>query len=1587
MRRHAKAPSARPTTAEVANLGRVRRAYAARASASADGRSGSRRAWSLGNLAPVALFLAAALSLVIPAGASADGRIGFEHANPSFGSDTLLPGAIEFPKGVAVSDKNGGDIYVVSSGTGRISEYEPDGTFVRAFGFGIVPGAVSATGDLTVGSNAITNVTTIQGAFSHSGRGGVEISGPGIAPNTYVTFVSQLEVQLSKPAVASGTDVPLTVAAGPGNIPTNERQQVTVSATGGEFSLSFTSPKPGSTTDTTANLDAGVSAAELQTALEGLPNIGAGNVAVSRGSSPSEPYVIEFTGRYADVNVLRLSATNVSLTGGSPSSEVTVTTPQEGGGVVETCTSACVAPSAEENSVEDGEGQRGSQPGNFFNASEIAIDNDEASASYGDVYVVDADNFRIEKFSPEGQFLLMFGGEVDKTTGADVCTAADVVGGDICAAGVPGTGPSHFYKEEPGTEAGGFKEWSRDGSNSIAVGPDGTVYVGDLGRIQEFEPNGTFAGEFSLGEAEPKFVGALAIDSSGNIYERSALADPNGAVRSEVPGVREYDSAHALVRTFDTEAGSRPTHVAVDEAGDVFVSDGVGSEAQFKEFNPAGTLIAVFKSDQVAAPCDTCDAAHGIALGEAAGKLYATASRPEESHVAVIPLPESGPPTVSEESAGDIETTTATLHAVVNPRGFNTEYHFEYVSQAAFENEGGFSSPATASTASVNLGLVNQDDPVQAPISGLTPGTVYHFRAVAENSEGVTTGPDETFEALPPVSVRDFTTQTVGPEQVELKAELNPNGSATTYEIKLGETTAYDKGSVSGSLSIANEFEPVTAQFKGLKSNTTYHYELIAENEYGQINTGDRTLRTELSEPEERDRESCPNTNLREENHSLDLPDCRAYEQASETHKEGSEVTPGEFAFAGSGERVMYYSFGAFDGASQNELAIQYLGQRSETGWSTIPFLSKRLAPAGEEPVLTTVMSPSLDRWILLMEPGINAEEARVAQKTGYTAMGFDDGSFVLPASPVVNVQEGDPRPAFQFMPGSGPGEETSEDLSRAYIYTQTRLLSTDPREDGYLAEHVSKAAHADRVYELTGIGSSEPKIRLLTELPPGLATSDNLVGTGCAINSDADEQNGFGSSGAGTERRVSADGSVYFFTAPIEKVAGAKCGEGTPNPLAIFATVDGGTPFRVDAAPPSQCTAPAPCATGAVAVPSFIGSSPNGKLAWFSTTQPLINQDVDSTRDVYVAKLEGGSIKELALASEGDGSDPMRGSGARFVRPVRLSPDGTHLAFLAEGVLTAQPNALGEKAEDGKENLYIYDAGSGAIRFVTDCGVGSGRFTPDGRFLAFNSSGHCTSDDTDEQTDVFRYDFQTGELIRLSFGRNGNDGNGNDDEFLAALNGEGGGLAGSALTENGSRAISADGGVVIFQTRAPLVSHDTNAKSDIYMWEEDGHGTCRESGGCVSLVSDGVDPHGTESAVISSSGNGIAFQTARGFSPGDTDGVGDIYVARVDGGFHTARRSTPCGTPEGCRGALGTAPEPPVLGTEQFVGPGNGKEHRQCAKGRRRVVKHGQVRCVKRRHHKKRHRRGRHHGGKHGHGKHRHGRSRVVNRNREGSK
>jgi hypothetical protein len=91
-----------------------------------------------------------------------------------------------------------------------------------------------------------------------------------------------------------------------------------------------------------------------------------------------------------------------------------------------------------------------------------------------------------------------------------------------------------------------------------------------------------------------------------------------------------------------------------------------------------------------------------------------------------------------------------------------------------------------------------------------------------------------------------------GVYSASVDAAVNPNGSATTYQIQYGTTPAY--GRTSGSLPAGDVLtgsanQQVSAALSGLSPLTTYHYRVVASNSRGTTYGRDRVFRTTVVPP------------------------------------------------------------------------------------------------------------------------------------------------------------------------------------------------------------------------------------------------------------------------------------------------------------------------------------------------------------------------------------------------------------------------------------------------------------------------------------------------------------------------------------------------------------------------------------------------------------------------------------------------------------------------------------------------------------------------------------------------------------------
>jgi hypothetical protein len=92
-------------------------------------------------------------------------------------------------------------------------------------------------------------------------------------------------------------------------------------------------------------------------------------------------------------------------------------------------------------------------------------------------------------------------------------------------------------------------------------------------------------------------------------------------------------------------------------------------------------------------------------------------------------------PAILDTAVSDADQTTATLHAEINPGGAPTTFHFEYLTDAAYQAASGSFAGATPTPESSSIGADNEGHAAEAAIEDLAPDTVYRYRVVATNSK------------------------------------------------------------------------------------------------------------------------------------------------------------------------------------------------------------------------------------------------------------------------------------------------------------------------------------------------------------------------------------------------------------------------------------------------------------------------------------------------------------------------------------------------------------------------------------------------------------------------------------------------------------------------------------------------------------------------------------------------------------------------------------------------------------------------------------------------------------------------------------
>lgn len=706
--------------------------------------------------------------------------------------------------------------------------------------------------------------------------------------------------------------------------------------------------------------------------------------------------------------------------------------------------------------------------------------------------------------------------------------------------------------------------------------------------------------------------------------------------------------------------------------------------------------------------------------------------------------------------------------------------------------------------------------------------------------------------------------------------------------------------------------------------------------------------------------ELCPNAAARQ-GPSAALPDCRAYEQVTPLNKGDSQDlfpstgltqhlgddTPDVGYAAEDGKRFLLNTAGSFAGG--DAYTSTYVFSRGTQGWTTTS-----LSPGpGVHEVQANVFDPADLSEVGLEDLQLNHVPGSQEERLLATAVGPPGG----PYASVVSLQS--------ESVNEGDIVGASNDLSHVVVESKSHALAP-------------------------GASGQDEGTRVLYEWFNGHLRLVNVETDGSLV-SQCGAVLGEGHIAWGSSHNaVSGDGSRVIFTAPDPFAEGAGCwneSKPTENAPQLYMRLNGTSTVEVSKPDPGVHDPDGP------QLAFYVGASTDGSKIFFMSSGELTPDDTTHAPELYEYDAEAPEGERLVRVSRGESGDAE--GNVDFIGAV--SSDGSTVYFTAFGKLAQGASALDTATKEGV-NLYRYDTATGKTTYITRLNNNDYPLTPgenggvwqhksgglstfgyaheqalvaqanwyttaDGRYLVFGTTLPLTGFDNTQAPrnveecapnvyagqppeqgkerclELFRYDAATNAVVCVSCGPANVRPTANAEFTRDALE------LPSAVAP---RPISEDGNYVFFETTTALVPQTTSGTLHVYEWHD----------GTISLISSAGDPANAYFEGASADGSNVFFGTHAQLAPQDTDVNGDLYDARIDGGF--VGLTPPQCTGTGCQGVPGA---PPIFATPAsvtFEGVGNfepsahtsavtpKRAATKCAKGKQ--LDHGTCVGIKRR-------------------------------------
>jgi hypothetical protein len=274
----------------------------------------------------------------------------------------------------------------------------------------------------------------------------------------------------------------------------------------------------------------------------------------------------------------------------------------------------------------------------------------------------------------------------------------------------------------------------------------------------------------------------------------------------------------------------------------------------------------------------------------------------------------------------------------------------------------------------------------------------------------------------------------------------------------------------------------------------------------------------------------------------------------------------------------------------------------------------------------------------------------------------------------------------------------------------------------------------------------------------------------------------------------------------------------------------------------------------------TYDGMSDDGTEIFFSTNEPMVAEDTDTSEDVYLRNL---SENRTVLVSQGSVSCGSCGNGAfdASFLPGGVAANGGVVFFGSEEILDGAD-------QDTGFDIYVRDLAAETTRLVSTADPSCGSCASEGldsQFRGTDEAGDRAFFTTDErlasadadsaEEDIYARDLGTGTTSLVSVGG------------ICPT-----GLPVGESCEPSYGGASADGSHVFFESRERIAGGDTDSSQDLYNW----------AGGSPSLASTG--PAGGNGAPnvtyagSSADGATVYFETSEPLVSEDADSSQDIY-------------------------------------------------------------------------------------------------------------